>query len=214
VWNANFGYLQKEHRAPVFVGEFGSRLQTNSDQLWLKALVRYIVANHMSFGYWSYNPDSGDTGGLVADNWTTPERAKLRALRPLLGKAVPAPPTSQPPIRKPPAPTPPPAPSPTPAARLSVAWTLQSSWDAGYVAQLSISARRPVRGWSVSWRDPGAVSVVNAWGMRCSVSRPVVHCTGSDWAATIATGGARTVGLQLAHQGPAPTRPRLTFVGR
>ncbi len=38
----------------------------------------------MSFAYWSWNPNSGDTGGLVADDWSSPEQDKLDALAPLL----------------------------------------------------------------------------------------------------------------------------------
>ena len=47
--------------------------------------------NRMSFAYWSFNPNSGDTGGLVTDDWVTPQRDKLEALRPLLGGGAPMP---------------------------------------------------------------------------------------------------------------------------
>ena len=97
IWTTNFGYLQRSGRAPVLLGEFGSRLQTRSDRQWMTTLVRYLAANRMSFGYWSYNPDSGDTGGLVAGDWRTPEAARLRALRPLLARPVTTPPRITPP---------------------------------------------------------------------------------------------------------------------
>ena len=89
VWNANFGYLQRAGTAPVFIGEFGTQLQTTSDQQWLTALVKYIHTYGFSWGFWSYNPDSGDTGGLVADDWTTPETAKLTALETVTGGSRP-----------------------------------------------------------------------------------------------------------------------------
>ena len=38
----------------------------------------------MSFAYWSYNPVSGDTGGLVQDDWITPQTVKLNLINPLL----------------------------------------------------------------------------------------------------------------------------------
>ncbi len=84
VWDAHFGYLQKQNIAPVLLGEFGTKLATTSDQQWLTALVSYLDANRMSFAYWSFNPNSGDTGGLVQDDWVTPRTDKLAALRPLL----------------------------------------------------------------------------------------------------------------------------------
>ena len=53
------------------------RCETTSDRQWLASLVDYLKANQISFAYWSFNPNSGDTGGLVADDWVTPEQAKL-----------------------------------------------------------------------------------------------------------------------------------------
>ena len=34
----------------------------------------------MSFAYWSFNPNSGDTGGLVQGDWETPQEGKLSLL--------------------------------------------------------------------------------------------------------------------------------------
>ena len=85
VWDAHFGYLQKQNAVPVLLGEFGTKLQTTSDRSWLASMVDYLNANQMSFAYWSFNPNSGDTGGLVQDDWSSPQTAKLAALQPLLG---------------------------------------------------------------------------------------------------------------------------------
>ncbi len=52
---------------------------------------------------------------------------------------------------------------------VTAAWVMESAWNTGYVANLVLTANSPVSGWSVSWSDPGAQSVTNAWGMRCSV---------------------------------------------
>lgn len=84
VWDANWGYLARTGSAPIFVGEFGTKLETTSDAQWLRALVSYLGTNGLSFGYWSFNPNSGDTGELVADDWKTTQTAKLAALAPLL----------------------------------------------------------------------------------------------------------------------------------
>ena len=84
LWDRNWGYLQQQNIAPVLLGEFGTKLDTASDRAWLTTLVGYLVQRRISFAYWSYNPNSGDTGGVVADDWQTPQQAKLAALAPLL----------------------------------------------------------------------------------------------------------------------------------
>lgn len=88
VWDANWGYIAREGIAPVLLGEFGTKLETDSDRSWLKTLVSYLAKTGMSYAYWSYNPNSGDTGGLVADDWRTRQTAKLDALRPILTPAA------------------------------------------------------------------------------------------------------------------------------
>ena len=107
VWRASWGYLQESGTAPVLLGEFGTKLESTSDRQWLTALVDYVRSNRMSFAYWSFNPNSGDTGGLVKDDWTTPQDAKLTALRPILGT-----PRAITPV---PFPGPTPRPTPTPS---------------------------------------------------------------------------------------------------
>ncbi|SDO67269.1 endoglucanase [Microbacterium testaceum StLB037] len=113
VWDANWGYLVRKNIAPVLLGEFGTKLETASDRAWLDALVAYLAKTKISYAYWSFNPNSGDTGGLVADDWRTPQKAKLAALAPILTPvAAPAPQPA--PIPSTPAPTTTPRPSLTP----------------------------------------------------------------------------------------------------
>jgi endoglucanase len=81
VWNKYWGYLVKENIAPVLVGEFGTRYETQRDQQWLQAFQEYIELNKLSWTFWSLNPDSGDTGGLLLDNWISVNQAKQKILR-------------------------------------------------------------------------------------------------------------------------------------
>jgi endoglucanase len=83
-WDRTWGYLQRRKIAPVFIGEFGTRLETKSDRQWLETLVPYVRSNKMSFGYWSYNPNNIDTGGLLKDDWESLQQAKLAKLSPIL----------------------------------------------------------------------------------------------------------------------------------
>jgi endoglucanase len=91
-----------------------------------------------------------------------------------------------------------------------VTWTLQSSWNAGYVADVTVSTSAAAAGWSISWVDPGASSVVNAWGMTCTVGGGRVRCVGADWAKSIPAGGTVRVGLQVAGNGQPPHAPVIT----
>jgi endoglucanase len=86
VWDHFWGYLYKQNIAPVLVGEFGSTLADPRDTHWLKALMAYLGTgvNGMSFTYWSWNPDSGDTGGIVGDDWNTVNLAKQSIVGPYL----------------------------------------------------------------------------------------------------------------------------------
>jgi endoglucanase len=217
VWDRNWGYLAQQNIAPVLLGEFGTKLGTPSDAAWLDTLVGYLAARRLSFAYWSYNPNSGDTGGLVADDWRTPQQAKLDALAPILtGTPRPA---RTPPVSPAPSPTAPSDPPATTAPRLApatgwgaaAAWQLQSSWPDGYVAQLVVSAPAgALAGWSVSWPDPHARSIANAWGMTCVRAFGVIRCDGADWARRIPPGDSVTVGLQVVGDGNAPVAPALT----
>lgn len=89
VWDANWGYIAKQGIAPVLLGEFGTKLETSSDAQWLDEMVSYLHDANISFSYWSFNPNSSDTGGLVKSDWRSPETAKLEALAPLLSAAAP-----------------------------------------------------------------------------------------------------------------------------
>lgn len=89
LWDATWGYLYQSGTAPVLVGEFGSTLQTPRDQAWMAQLVAYMDhatpgagQQGISWAYWDWNPTSDDTGGILLDDWTTVDPAKLAAIAP------------------------------------------------------------------------------------------------------------------------------------
>ncbi|WP_224250152.1 glycoside hydrolase family 5 protein [Hyalangium gracile] len=89
VWDATWGFLVKENRAPVWVGEFGTKLETESDRQWLQTLSGYLQSNRMSFAFWSLNPNSDDTGGLLQADWTTLQQEKHNLISPALAPLIP-----------------------------------------------------------------------------------------------------------------------------
>lgn len=96
VWDKNWGYIARQAIAPVLLGEFGTKLESESDRQWLDEMVAYLGRSGISYSYWSYNPNSGDTGGLVKDDWRTEETTKILALKPLLAPSTPLSPTPAP----------------------------------------------------------------------------------------------------------------------
>lgn len=57
-------------------------------------MVTYLDSNALSFSFWSWNPNSGDTGGLLLDDWTTIHEAKIALLSSLLPEMA-CPPTAE-----------------------------------------------------------------------------------------------------------------------
>lgn len=86
MWDRNWGFVQQRGIAPVWLGEFGSKLPPATtpagriEAAWLAALVAYARANHVAWTYWDWGPNSADTGGILEDDWTTVRRDKMRAL--------------------------------------------------------------------------------------------------------------------------------------
>jgi aryl-phospho-beta-D-glucosidase BglC (GH1 family) len=104
-----WGYIYRQDIAPVWLGEFGTNLVDPKDAPWLQAITNYIGGDFnndgvkdipasqqgISWTYWSWNPDSGDTGGILANDWQTVNQNKLAYLKPIefnLGSAPGAPP--------------------------------------------------------------------------------------------------------------------------
>jgi endoglucanase len=89
LWDKQFGYLVKNKTAPVLVGEFGGRsvaekdAQGNKDLegIWQRNLVSYLKDNGLSYTYWAWNPNSGDTGGVLKDDWKTVDSDKAALLK-------------------------------------------------------------------------------------------------------------------------------------
>jgi hypothetical protein len=93
-----WGYIYKQNIAPVYLGEFGSRLTDPKDVAWLSKIKSYLSGDFDANGsidiasgqqgidwtWWSWNPNSGDTGGILADDWTTPIQNKVTQLQPLM----------------------------------------------------------------------------------------------------------------------------------
>jgi endoglucanase len=82
IWSKHWGYLNEQGTAPVLLGEFGGKTTspTTTEGQYQHALMTYLKQHHISYTYWSWNPDSGDTGGVLGNDWNTLDSAKVDML--------------------------------------------------------------------------------------------------------------------------------------
>jgi endoglucanase len=81
LWKKHWAYLQQQGQTPVLLGEFGGQsVGLNPEGIWMRALVEFLKVNGINYTYWSWNPDSGDTGGLLKPDWKTLDSAKMDIL--------------------------------------------------------------------------------------------------------------------------------------
>ncbi len=92
-----WGYIYKEGIAPVYIGEFGTNLSDPKDAPWFDAITSYMAGDldnngttdipagnkGVSWTFWSWNPNSGDTGGILANDWRTVNQDKMAYLTPI-----------------------------------------------------------------------------------------------------------------------------------
>ncbi|WP_161794571.1 cellulase family glycosylhydrolase [Demequina globuliformis] len=87
VWGPFWLYLHDDGVSPLLIGEWGGRLgQDERQDRWLTSLRDLIQDRRLHHTFWSLNPNSGDTGGLLLDDWTTWDEDKMALLDPVLWK--------------------------------------------------------------------------------------------------------------------------------
>jgi aryl-phospho-beta-D-glucosidase BglC (GH1 family) len=85
VWRPNWLYIHENRTAPLLIGEWGGRLGQDARQdAWMTALRDLITQYRLSQTFWCLNPNSGDTGGLLLDDWKTWDEQKYALLKPAL----------------------------------------------------------------------------------------------------------------------------------
>jgi endoglucanase len=199
LWNRMWGYLIQNNVAPVLVGEFGTTLADPRDETWLRALLSYLGTgvNGINFTFWSWNPNSGDTGGILNDDWTTVNTRKQSILQPYLLGAD-APPTSPPPT------------TPPPATSCRVTWAV-NDWGGGFTTSVQISntGSAAINGWTLAFTFPGNQRISNGWNATWTQAPGSAAVTASnvDFNRTIPAGGSvRDLGFQASYTG-ANARP-------
>ena len=88
IWDSKFWFVQKQGVRPVFIGEFGIKEASAADpdsvpHKWLKSFMEH-VGKSASWTFWSLNPNSGDTEGILKDDWVSVNQAKFNLIKPYL----------------------------------------------------------------------------------------------------------------------------------
>jgi aryl-phospho-beta-D-glucosidase BglC (GH1 family)/uncharacterized protein YjdB len=91
IWSSHFDYIYANNTAPVLCGEFGIKDMASfsgTEGTWFNTWLAYM-GNRYSWTFWCWNPNSGDTGGLLDDQWLHPVQWKLDKLKPYMAAEIP-----------------------------------------------------------------------------------------------------------------------------
>jgi endoglucanase len=211
VWDHFWGYLVRQNIAPVFIGEFGSTLANPLDSQWMTALMSYMGSgiNGMSFAYWSWNPDSGDTGGIVSDDWLTVNQAKMAIVGPSLippvGGGGSPPPTTRPPTSGPPPTSTPPtstpptsAPPTTPPASGSctATYSIVNQYPGGFQGGVTVKAgTSAISAWTVRWTFANGQTISQLWSGALTPAGAAITVTNLSYNGALAANASTTFGF-------------------
>lgn len=82
-WHDNWFYIQEEGIAPLLIGEWGG-FMTEPNLTWMTYLRKFIKTNRINHTFWCFNANSGDTGGLVKDDFVTWDTEKYNFVKEVL----------------------------------------------------------------------------------------------------------------------------------
>lgn len=82
-WYDNWFYIHKENTAPLLIGEWGGFMR-EPNLTWMTYMRQLIKENKLNHTFWCFNANSGDTGGLVLDDFTTWDEEKYAFVKEVL----------------------------------------------------------------------------------------------------------------------------------
>ncbi|MFD9932441.1 cellulase family glycosylhydrolase [Streptomyces massasporeus] len=201
IWDKYWGYIFKQNIAPVWLGEFGTTLQPSVDQKWLAELVKYLRAtstygaDSFHWTFWSWNPNSGDTGGILKDDWQTVDTAKDGYLASVKAPGFDA---------GGPGPGGPGDPGGG-SATCTAAYTVSSDWGGGFNAEVKVTntGSVPLKSWKVTWTWSGSQKVTSMWNASHTQSGATVTAVNAAHNGSVPAGGSASFGLGGAPGGGA-----------
>ncbi len=82
-WQDNWFYIHKNNTAPLLIGEWGGFMK-EPNLKWMTYMRQLIKQNHLNHTFWCFNANSGDTGGLVLDDFRTWDTEKYNFVKEVL----------------------------------------------------------------------------------------------------------------------------------
>jgi endoglucanase len=201
IWDSMWGKLAKSNQAPILVGEFGTKLETESDKKWLTKLVEYMNSNGISWTFWCFNPNSGDTGGILADDWTSVRQDKMAYLdmgsQPSQNNLVAAAPTTAPNNS---------SSVPVTNGGVKISYTTRDNWNNGYVMDMVVenNTNSVLSDWKVEWAKDSGQSIGQHWGISVTQGPNWVNASGADWSNNLAPGTKTSFGMVVNFSGNNP----------
>lgn len=215
IWRTNFGFA-KELGYAVVPTEFGSRYGHDGglalERVWFDAAVQWLISQDLRDGfYWSWNPNSADTGGLLKSDWVNLWPDKLAKVQELWGIT----PTSQPPVAVAPQPSPvQPQPQPVPGSvavgmlsgdALRVERRVDSDWSAGYCVTYTVrNVSQQAGRWQTSFGFTDRLT--QSWNARLTLEGRSLKAEGEGWNAELMPG-------QVVEYGYCAERPPVQPAG-
>ncbi len=83
-WEDNWFFICENKIAPLLIGEWGGFLDGGPNEKWLTILRDLMIENHIHHTFWCFNQNSGDTGGLIMDNFSKWDEKKYALVKPAL----------------------------------------------------------------------------------------------------------------------------------
>ncbi|HSX98568.1 MAG TPA: cellulose binding domain-containing protein, partial [Streptomyces sp.] len=143
--------------------------------------------------FWSWNPNSGDTGGILKDDWQTVDTVKDGYLASIKAPGFPPGGTD---------PEDPGDPGGGTAA-CTAAYTVGSDWGGGFNAEVKVTntGTTALGSWKVTWTWPGSQRITNMWNASYTQSGATVTATNAAHNGAVAAGGSTSFGFGGAPGG-------------
>jgi aryl-phospho-beta-D-glucosidase BglC (GH1 family) len=90
LWTAKFDFIMQQGLGHILIGEFGIKDRAamgGKSGVWFDTVMAKLGSTY-SWTFWCWNPNSGDTEGLLAYDWVTPVQWKLDALKPAMAPKI------------------------------------------------------------------------------------------------------------------------------
>lgn len=84
-WYDYWFYIKDQNIAPILIGEWGG-FMSGDNLTWMTYLRQLIGEYNLNYTFWCFNANSGDTGGLVKDDFVTWDEEKYAFVSEVLWK--------------------------------------------------------------------------------------------------------------------------------